>query len=171
MQTQQVEGADGVLDVEAGEVGAPELVEGQRAGAGVPEPQLAVRVAPVGQAVDGDVDEGAAQDGQGVAAGEPAAAAVELGVDVVPGLGPDGAVERGVRQGEGLVGLGVGGQRLLPAPGGLPRGGGVDVLLLQAVDLQSAVGGAAVLAGPGDRAGIEGAAGGQPGQDVGGVAG
>ena len=34
---------------------------------------------------------------------------------------------------------------------------GLDVLLLQAVDFQSPVGGAAVLAGPGDRVGVEGA--------------
>ena len=59
-----LEGADRVLDVEPGEVGAPELVQGQRAGAGVPQPHGPVRVAAVGQALDGDVDEGAAQDRQ-----------------------------------------------------------------------------------------------------------
>jgi hypothetical protein len=60
-----------VLDVEAGKVGAPGLVEGEGTGSGVPE--LAVGVASVGQALGGDVEEGAAQDGQLVAAGEPAA--------------------------------------------------------------------------------------------------
>jgi len=52
----------------------------------VPEPDLAVRVAAVGQPLGGDVHEGAAQDGQLVPAGEPAAVAVDLGMDVVPGL-------------------------------------------------------------------------------------
>ena len=94
-----LQGADGVLDVEPCEVGAPELVQGQGAGAGVPEPELAVGVAAVGEPLGGDVDEGAAQDGQLVPAGEPAAVAVDLGVDVVPGLGPDGPVERGIRAG------------------------------------------------------------------------
>ena len=89
------------LDIEPGEVGAPELVEGQRAGAGVPQPHGAVRVAAVGQPLDGDVDEGAAQDRQVLAAGEPAAVAVDEGVHAVPGLGADGAVQRGIRQGEG----------------------------------------------------------------------
>jgi hypothetical protein len=50
-----------------------------------------VRVAAVGQALDRDVDEGAAQHGELVPAGEPAAVAVDLGVDAVPGPGPDGA--------------------------------------------------------------------------------
>ena len=39
-------------DVEPREVRAPELVQGQRAGAGVPEPHGAVRVAAVGQALN-----------------------------------------------------------------------------------------------------------------------
>jgi hypothetical protein len=64
-----------------------------------------VRVAAVGQPLGGDVDEGAAQDGELAPAGEPAAVAVDLGVDVVPGLGPDGPVERGAGQGQLLVGL------------------------------------------------------------------
>ena len=81
-----LQGADGVLNVEPCEVGAPELVQGQGTGAGVPEPELAVRVAAVGEPLDGDVEEGAAQDGQLVPAGEPAAVAVDLGMDVVPGL-------------------------------------------------------------------------------------
>ena len=104
-----LQGADGVLDAEPCEVGAPELVQGQGAGAGVPEPQLAVRVAAVRQPLGGDVDEGAAQDGQLVPAGEPAAVAVDLGVDAVPGLGPYGSVERGTGQRQGLVRLGAGG--------------------------------------------------------------
>ena len=66
-----------MLDVESGEVGAPELVQGQRAGAGVPQPHGPVRVAAVGQAPGGDVDEGAAQDRQALPAGEPAAVAVD----------------------------------------------------------------------------------------------
>ena len=45
-----LEGADSVLDVESREVGAPELVKGEGAGTGVPEPELAVRVASVRQA-------------------------------------------------------------------------------------------------------------------------
>jgi hypothetical protein len=58
-----------------------------------------VRVAAVGQALDGDVDEGAGQDGQFLPSGEPAAVAVDEGVDAVPGPGADGAVERGIGQG------------------------------------------------------------------------
>jgi hypothetical protein len=68
-----------VLDVEPGEVGAPELVEGQRAGAGVPQPHGPVRVAAVRQLFDGDVDEGATQRRQVRAAGEPAAVTVDEG--------------------------------------------------------------------------------------------
>jgi hypothetical protein len=91
-----LEELEGVLDVEACEVGAPELVQGQGAGAGMPQPHGAVRVASVGQALDGDVDESAAQDRQFLPSGEPAAVAVDEGVDAVPGLGADGAVESGV---------------------------------------------------------------------------
>ena len=79
---------------------------GCRSGAG--------RVRPVGP------DEGAAQDRQVRAAGEPAAIAVDEGVHAVPGLGADGAVQRGIRQGEGLAWLGVRGQGLLPAPRPVP---------------------------------------------------
>ena len=161
-----LQGADRVLDVEAGQVGAPELVEGQRAGAGVPEPHGAVRVAAVGQALDGDVDEGAAQDRELVPAGEPAAVAVDLGVDVVPGLGPDGAVERGVREDEGLVRLRGRGKRLLAAPRAASLRGGFQLCLLQAVDLRPPVRGPAVLPRPGGRVLVEDAAGGQAHQDV-----
>jgi hypothetical protein len=65
-----------------------------------------VRVAAVWQALDGDVDEGAAQDGQRLPSLEPAAVAVDLRMDVMPGLGPDSAVERGIGQDQGLVRLG-----------------------------------------------------------------
>jgi len=64
----------------------------------VPEPEQAVRLAAVGEPLGGDVEEGAAQDGELVPAGGPAAVAVDLRVDAVPGLSPDGAVERGVRE-------------------------------------------------------------------------
>ena len=102
-----LEELEGVLDVEPGEVGAPELVQGQGAGSGVPQPHGAVRVAAVRQAFDGDVDEGAVQDGQLLSSGEPAAVAVDEGMDAVPGPGPDGAVKGRVRQRELLVGFRV----------------------------------------------------------------
>jgi len=161
-----LEGADGVLDVEPGEVGAPELVEGQRAGAGVPQPHGPVRVAAVGQALDGDVDEGAAQDRQVLPAGEPAAVPVDEGMHVMPGLGADGAVERGIRQGERLAGFRVRGQRLLPGPRPAAGGGSGEVRRLQAVHRRPAAGGAPVPAFPGDGIGIEHRPGGEPDQDV-----
>jgi hypothetical protein len=105
-----------VLAVEPGEGGAPQLAGGQRAGAGVPQPQGPVRVRAVRQLFDGDVDEGAAQHRQVAAAGEPAAVAVDEGMPAVPGLGPDGPVERGTGQDEGLVRLRVRGQGFVPAP-------------------------------------------------------
>ena len=71
----------------------------------MPEPHLAVRVAAVGPPPGGDVEEAAAQDGKLVLAGEPAAVAVDLGMDAMPGLGPDGPVERGVREDQGLIRL------------------------------------------------------------------
>ncbi len=125
-----------------------------------------MRVAAVGEPLDGDVHKRAAQDRQFLPSGEPAAVAVDEGVHAVPGLGPDGAVERGVRQDEGLVGFRVRGQRLLPAPGAAPRGGSGEVLRLQAVHRGAAAGGTAVPAVPGDGIGIEHAAGRQPDQDV-----
>ena len=79
----------------------------------MPEPHLPVGVAAVGQALDGDVEEGAAQDGQLLPSLEPAAVAVDLGMDIVPCLGPDGAVERAIRQDQGLVRLGAGGSGFL----------------------------------------------------------
>ena len=84
----------------------------------------------------------------------------------MPGLGADGAVERGVRQGERLVGFGVRGQGLLPAPRPAAGGGSGEVRGLQAVHRGAAAGGTAVLAVPGDGIGIEHAAGGEPDQDV-----
>jgi hypothetical protein len=138
-----LQGADGVLDVEPCEVGAPELVQGQGAGAGMPEPELAVRLAAVREPLDGDVDEGAAQDGQLAPAGEPAAVAVDLGVDAVPGLGPDGPVERGTGQRQGLVRLGGRRQRLLPPPAAPALACRREALRLQAVDLRPPVRGAA----------------------------
>ena len=117
-------------------------------------------VAAVGQPLDGDVDEGAAQDGQLVPAGEPAAVTVGLGVDVMPGLSPDGAEQRGIGQDEGFVRLRGRGKRLLPSPASAPLGGGLKLFSFQAVDLRAAVGGAAVLAGPGGRVLVEDAAGG-----------
>ena len=79
-----LEELEGVFDVEPGEVRAPELVQGQRAGAGVPEPHGAVRVAAVGQALDGDVDQGSGQVRQFLPPGEPAAVAVDEGAHVMP---------------------------------------------------------------------------------------
>ncbi len=57
----------------------------------------------MGQVLDGDAQHGAAQDGQlAVPVGEPAAVAVDQGVDLAPGIDADRAVERGACQGEGL---------------------------------------------------------------------
>ena len=84
----------------------------------------------------------------------------------MPGLGADGAVERGIRQDEGLAGFRVRGQRLLPAPRAAPGGGSGEVRRLQAVHRGPAAGGTAVPAFPGDGIGIEHAAGGEPDQDV-----
>ena len=103
-----------------------------------------MRVAAVGQPLDGDVDEGAGQDRQVLPAGEPAAIAVEEGVHAVPGPGADGAVERGIGQGELLVGFGVRGQGLPPAPGPVPGVRG-EVRGLQAVHRRPAAGGTAGL--------------------------
>src|SRR5260370_180557 len=146
-------------------LGVPELVEGEGGGAGVAEADGAVRVASAGQALDGDVDEGAAQDRQFLPSGEPAAVAVDEGVDAVPGLGADGAVERGTGQGELLVGFGVRGQGLLPAPRPVPGVRG-EARGLQAVHRGPAAGGTAVPALPGDGGGGDNAAGGRPDQDV-----
>ena len=55
-----------------------------------------MRVPAVGEPLDGDVHKRAAQDRQVLPSGEPAAVAVDERVHAVPGLGPDGAVERGV---------------------------------------------------------------------------
>ena len=157
---------EGVLDIGSGEVGVPELVQGQGAGAGVPEPHGAVRAAAVGQALDGDVDEGAGQDRQVRASGEPAAVAVDQGVHAVPGPGPDSSVERGIGEGEFLVRFRVRGQGFRPAPRPVAGGGSGEVRRLQAVHRSAAPGRAAVLALPGDGLGVEHAAGREPDQDV-----
>ena len=82
------------LDIEPGEVGAPELIQGQRPGPGVPQPHGPVRVASAGQALDGDVEEGAGQDRQVLPAGEPAPVADSKGyvVDLLPTTIPAGYV-------------------------------------------------------------------------------
>ena len=136
------------------------------AGAGVPQPHGPVRVPAIRQPFDGDVGEGAAQHRQVLAAGEPATVAVDEGMHAVPGFGPDGPVERGTRQDEGLVRLRVRGQGLLPAPRPGTRVG-LEVLRFQAVHRGAAAGRAAVPALPGERVCVEHAAGGEPDQEAG----
>ena len=75
-------------------------------------------------------------------------------MDLVPGADADGAVARGVRQGEGLIGFGAG-------PAGVVVAG----------DRHAVLAGPAFLAGPGDRVGVEHAAGCQPDQQVHGLPG
>jgi len=94
------------LFIKAGQVGAPQLIEGQRAGAGVPQPHGLVRGAPVRQVLDDDAQQGAAQHGQvPVPVGEPSAVAVDEGMDTAPGSDADGAVQWRARQDERLIRL------------------------------------------------------------------
>ena len=145
----------GVFFVEAGQVGAPQLVERERGRPGVPEPHGLVRGAAIGQVLDGDAQHGAAQDGQlAVPAGEVAAVAVDEGMHFSPGVDADGAVPRGVWQDEGFIGFGVGLAGIVAAG-----------------DCHAVLAGAAFLAGPGDGVGVEHAAGGQPDQQVHGLPG
>ena len=143
------------LFVKAGQVGTPQLVQGQGCGPGVPQPHGLVRFAAVGQALDPDAQHRAAQDGQlAVPVREPPAVAVDQRVDLAPGIDADGPVPRRVRQDEGLLWFRVG------LPGVVVAGKGHAVLA-----------GAAVLAGPGDRVAVEHAAGRQPDQQVHGLPG
>jgi hypothetical protein len=55
---------EGVFLIEAGQVGAPQLVRGQGCGPGVPQPHRLRGLAAIGQVVHGDAEHGTAQDGR-----------------------------------------------------------------------------------------------------------